>query len=139
MKNVDVVALGDLILNMVYRGKTEAGFNLYERQPAGATGNLLSQIVRLGGTSALITTVGDDDHGKFLYEYAKESGIDVSGVVISDKVETRMMFVHFDEIMPQTADLEKAVFRLKKLYPGKRLKLRYDQIQQGFCDTYVVL
>ena len=25
MKNVDVVALGDLILNMVYRGKTEAG------------------------------------------------------------------------------------------------------------------
>ena len=97
MKNVDVVALGDLILNMVYRGKTEAGFNLYERQPAGATGNLLSQIVRLGGTGALITTVGDDDHGKFLYEYAKESGIDVSGVVISDKVETRMMFVHFDE------------------------------------------
>ena len=74
MKNVDVVALGDLILNMVYRGKTEAGFNLYERQPAGATGNLLSQIVRLGGTGALITTVGDDDHGKFLYEYAKEKG-----------------------------------------------------------------
>ncbi len=36
-----------------------------------------------------------------------------------------VMFVHFDEIMPQTADLEKAVFRLKKLYPGKRLKLLY--------------
>ena len=110
MKNVDVVALGDLILNMVYRGKTEAGFNLYERQPAGATGNLLSQIVRLGGTGALITTVGDDDHGKFLYEYAKESGIDVSGVVISDKVETRMMFVHFDEKKRGNAPLRSSTY-----------------------------
>ncbi len=97
MNNIDVVAVGDLILNMVYKGKSEDGFNLYERQPAGATGNLLSQVVRLGGTGSLITTIGNDDHGQFLYQYAKESGIDISNVIVSDELATRIMFVHFNE------------------------------------------
>lgn len=97
MNSIDVVALGDLILNMVYKGKSEDGFNLYERQPAGATGNLLSQVVRLGGTGSLITTIGNDDHGQFLYRYAKENGIDVSNVVFRDELATRIMFVHFNE------------------------------------------
>lgn len=97
MNNIDVVAVGDLILNMVYKGKSENGFNLYERQPAGATGNLLSQVVRLGGTGSLITTIGNDDHGQFLYQYAKECGIDVSNVIISDELATRIMFIHFNE------------------------------------------
>lgn len=97
MNNLDVVALGDLILNMVFKGRSKEGFNLYERQPAGATGNLLSQVVRLGGTGSLITTIGNDDHGRFLYRYAKENGIDVSNVTVSDELATRIMFVHFNE------------------------------------------
>lgn len=97
MKRLDVVSLGDLILNFVYKDTGREGFNLYERQPAGATANLLSQLVKLGGTGGLITTVGNDDHGSFLYEYAKQTGIDVSNVCKSNDVATRMMFVHFDE------------------------------------------
>ena len=91
---LDVVALGDLILNFVHGGKNEEGFDIYERQPAGATANLLSQVVRLGGTAGLITTVGDDFHGDYLYQYAKTEGLDVTNVLKSDKVPTRMMFVH---------------------------------------------
>lgn len=97
MKLLDVVSLGDLILNFAYAGMSPGGFDLYERQPAGATANLLSQVVRLGGTGALISTVGDDYHGKYLYDYARKEGIDVSNVILSKDLSTRMMFVHFKE------------------------------------------
>ena len=92
----EVVALGDLILNMTYAGETAEGIALYERQPAGASANMLTQVARLGGKAALISKLGCDEHSRYLFDYEMQCGVDMSNVKIGDR-PTRIMFVYYDE------------------------------------------
>lgn len=92
----EVMALGDLILNMASAGETAEGIALYERQPAGASANMLTQVARLGGRAALISKLGNDEHSRYLYDYELKCGVDMSNVTIGTR-PTRIMFVYYDE------------------------------------------
>lgn len=93
----DIVSIGDLLTNYVHIGENEKGISVYERHPAGATSNLLSQCARLGGKVALISTVGGDIDGLYLYEFIKSAGFDVSAVRVEQSLCTRSVFVYFSE------------------------------------------
>lgn len=95
-KKFDVIAIGDLILNFAYAGKNSEGIALYERQPAGATANVLTQVSRLGGSAALISTLGNDEHSRYLYDYEENCGVDMTNVRFG-KLPTRIMFVYYTE------------------------------------------
>lgn len=95
-KKFDVIAIGDLILNFSYAGKNSDGIALYERQPAGATANILTQVARLGGKAALISTLGNDEHSRYLYAYEENCGIDMTNVHFGN-LPTRIMFVYYTE------------------------------------------
>ena len=94
-KTIDVVGLGDLMIDFTHAGKNEDGIDLFARNPAGSMANVLSQVVRLGGTGVLVTTLGADEHSQYLYDVAKRLGIDMSCVTYGSW-PTRFMFAYPD-------------------------------------------
>ncbi|WP_343210596.1 carbohydrate kinase [Anaerolentibacter hominis] len=97
-KYLDLVSIGDLMLDFTCIGETKPGILAYERNPGGAPSNVASQLARLGGKAGLIATVGPDEHGEYLYRLAKEElKFDVTNLVFSQNVGTKIAFVYFKE------------------------------------------
>lgn len=59
--------------------------------------NMLTAVSKAGLKTAFIGKVGDDMHGNFLVETAKQAGIDTRGIVVDDTVFTTLAFVTLDE------------------------------------------
>ena len=94
---LDVLTIGDLMIDFTSLGTNEAGKLVFERNPGGAPANVASQVARLGGSSGFIGSVGQDEHGLYLIETMKKLGIDVSCLRISDKEATRITFVYLNQ------------------------------------------
>ncbi len=97
MKKYDVTALGEILIDMTYAGKSEQGQTLFEQNPGGAPANVLSAISRLGGRCAFVGKVGCDMHGKFLVDVLNKEGIYTGGVIEDEKYFTTLAFVNLDE------------------------------------------
>lgn len=93
----DIVALGDLITNFAYKGTNSDGIAEYQRFPAGTTSNMLAQAAKLGARVALLSAIGNDEDGAYLYRFAQQANIDVSNLVMRDDLFTRSVFVYFKE------------------------------------------
>lgn len=92
----DVVALGESLIDFTPNGTNAQGIELFARNPGGAPANVLAMNARLGGKTAFIGKVGKDGFGDFLRQTLVESGIDVSGLVIDEKIPTTLAFVQLD-------------------------------------------
>ncbi|MBQ8002394.1 MAG: carbohydrate kinase [Clostridia bacterium] len=97
MKKFDITALGEILIDMTYAGKSESGQTLFEQNPGGAPANVLSAASRLGGRCAFIGKVGKDMHGEFLVNVLKNEGISTEGTLTDDKYFTTLAFVNLDE------------------------------------------
>ncbi len=96
MKQFDVVALGEILIDMTYAGKSEAGQTLFEQNPGGAPANVLTAVQRLDGRTALIGKVGNDMHGEFLKATLERENIVTEGLLVDDSVFTTLAFVNLD-------------------------------------------
>ena len=92
----DVVALGESLIDFTPNGTNAQGIELFARNPGGAPANVLAMNARLGGKTAFIGKVGKDGFGDFLRQTLVESSIDVSGLVIDEKIPTTLAFVQLD-------------------------------------------
>ncbi len=97
MKTFDVVALGEILIDMTYAGKSEGGQTLFEQNPGGAPANVLSAVKRLGGEAALIGKIGKDMHGDFLRETLESENICTDALISDDSVFTTLAFVNINE------------------------------------------
>lgn len=97
MKKTDVTALGEILIDMTYAGKSENGQTLFEQNPGGAPANVLAALSRLGKKTAFIGKVGKDMHGTFLRETIKKYGIDDSNLITTDEAFTTLAFVSLSE------------------------------------------
>ena len=86
-----------LVIDFTPAGHTPAGSPVFEANPGGAPANVLAAVSKLGGKSAFIGKVGDDQFGHFLEEVLKSHGIDTAGLSFSDSVNTTLAFVHLDQ------------------------------------------
>jgi len=93
----DVVALGEILIDMTYAGKSEGGQTLFEQNPGGAPANVLSAVKRLGGDVAFIGKVGDDMHGRFLIDTIEKEKICTEGVIVDSDHFTTLAFVDINE------------------------------------------
>lgn len=93
MKNFDVVALGELLIDFTSNGISEQGNPLFEANPGGAPCNVLSMLSRLGKKTAFIGKVGNDSFGRQLEEAIKEVGIDSKGLCKDDEIHTTLAYV----------------------------------------------
>lgn len=93
---VDVVALGELLIDFAPGGVTAEGTALFERNPGGAPGNVLAILSKFGMKTALISKVGEDQFGKFLISTVDNIGVQTRGIVITHEANTTLAFVHLD-------------------------------------------
>ena len=93
MKNFDVAALGEILIDFTESGLSANGMRLFEQNPGGAPANVLSAVTHLGGSAAFIGKVGKDMHGTFLRETLKTFGVDTRGLVETDTGFTTLAFV----------------------------------------------
>lgn len=93
---IDVVALGELLIDFTPNGVSEQGQPLFERNPGGAPANVLAALAKLGCSTAFIGAVGDDAFGHYLSGVLAQSGIRVDGIKYSAEANTTLAFVHLD-------------------------------------------
>lgn len=94
MKQFDVTALGELVIDFTENGFSAQGNHLMEANPGGAPCNVLSMLGRLGRKTAFIGKVGDDFLGHHLKTVVEDAGIDTRNLLLDEKVHTTLAFVH---------------------------------------------
>ncbi|MBQ3099873.1 MAG: carbohydrate kinase [Clostridia bacterium] len=130
MKNIDVCALGEVLIDFTPAGTSEKGMPLFESNPGGAPANVLAAVNKLGGRSAFIGKIGDDAHGRFLADSMKKSNIDLAGLRIDREIPTTLAFVSLDE----KGDRSFSFYRK----PGADLMLRSAEVDECLlCDCKI--
>lgn len=91
---MDIVALGELLVDFTLNGISNQGNEMYEANPGGAPCNVLSMLQNLGKKTAFIGKVGKDSFGEMLQDVVKKQGINTEGLVFDETVPTTLAFVH---------------------------------------------
>lgn len=94
MKQFDVVAMGELLIDFTENGISSQGNPLLEANPGGAPCNVLAMLAKLGKSVAFIGKVGNDQFGSQLKDTLRAVGIDMRGLVTDPVVHTTLAFVH---------------------------------------------
>jgi fructokinase len=122
----DVTALGELLIDFTPSGTNEQDIVLFGRNPGGAPANVLAMISKLGGKTAFIGKVGDDEFGRFLEKTLLNAGIDTAGLLKDAAYLTTLAFVHLSE----TGDRSFSFYRTQ----GADLMLVWDEIKRQLID-----
>lgn len=93
----DVTALGELLVDFTYHGKSENDMRLFEQNPGGAPANVVCALANLGLKTSFIGKVGKDMHGDFLRLALEERGVNTSGLISAEDVFTTLAFVELSE------------------------------------------
>lgn len=127
----DVVAIGELLIDMTEHGRSESGMRLFEQNAGGAPANVLAALARLGLRTAFIGKVGADGPGEFLAETLRGLGIDTGGLMIDPDWFTTMAFV---ELSP-TGERHFSFARK----PGADTQLREEELRRDIAAAGRVL
>ncbi|XP_050224987.1 probable fructokinase-7 isoform X2 [Mercurialis annua] len=94
-KRCKVVCFGEMLIDFVptVGGVSLAEAPAFKKAPGGAPANVAVCVSRLGGSSAFIGKVGDDDFGYMLANILKENKVDNSGVCFEPRARTALAFV----------------------------------------------
>ena len=90
----DVVALGELLVDLTQHGESDRGNLVFEGNPGGAPANVLAMLRKLGHSAAFIGKVGSDSFGDLLKMALEEFGIDDSGLRRDGFLPTTLAVVH---------------------------------------------
>ncbi|KAH6768202.1 pfkB-like carbohydrate kinase family protein [Perilla frutescens var. frutescens] len=90
-----IVSFGEMLIDFV---PTVSGVSLAEapgflKAPGGAPANVAIAVTRLGGNSAFIGKLGDDEFGHMLAGILKENGVSTGGVNLDKGARTALAFV----------------------------------------------
>lgn len=96
MKQIDVCALGEILIDFTAAGVTETGQHLFEANPGGAPANTVTAAARLGARTAFIGKIGFDAFGTLLEKTLRENRVNISGLT-KTKEHTTLAFVSLTE------------------------------------------
>ena len=120
MKKYDVIALGELLIDMTDNGVSGQGNTLFEANPGGAPCNVLAMLTKLGYKTGFIGKVGEDLFGRKLKSVLEEVGIDTSNLCVDGDCRTTLAFVETKE----DGDRDFSFYR----NPGADMQLRKEDI-----------
>ena len=92
-----VVALGELLIDMIPIHNDKKDQLYFEAKAGGAPANVLSGLSKWGHRTSFIGKVGNDRFGSFLKCNLEKIGIDISGLVSSDFSNTTVTIVSLDD------------------------------------------
>ena len=124
---VDVVALGELLIDFTCKSTDSDGYPTMEAHPGGAPANFLAALTRFGHRSAMVGKGGPDAFGHMLTEPLKQAGIDTRGLVMDERVFTTLAFVTLDETGNRTFSFARK--------PGADTMLRFEELDCSLIDT----
>jgi len=124
---LDLVAVGEYLIDFTPAGHGSMGNPTYEMNPGGAPTNCAAAVAALGGSSAIISAVGDDLFGRFLIKALKEFNIDERGVQLVSNIHTTLAFVSL------TAHGEREFAFLRD--PGADTQLSKDLLDYSLLDA----
>jgi len=85
MGRVNLVVLGEYLIDFTSAGKSDNGLPMYIQNPGGAPANVACAASELGCKAGVITKVSNDYLGQFLYKYISDLKIvDLRGIIRSD-------------------------------------------------------
>ena len=123
---MDVVALGELLIDFTENGMSAQGNPLFEANPGGAPCNVLAMLSRLGHKTAVVGKVGQDFFGQQLENAIREVGIDASGLRRDPEVHTTLALVH----NTPDGDRDFSFYR----NPGADMMLREDELPESLIQ-----
>ena len=130
MKKMDVIALGELLIDFTQNGVSEQGNLMFEANPGGAPCNVLAMLNNLGKKTGFIGKVGDDFFGHMLGDTVEKLGIDVTGLHYDRDVRTTLALVHTKE----DGDRDFSFYR----NPGADMMLTADEVDEDILkDTRI--
>lgn len=94
MRQYDVVALGELLIDLTQNGMSRQGNPILEANPGGAPCNVLALLSKLGHRTAFLGKVGRDGFGAQLERALVETGISLQGLRRDETVHTTLAVVH---------------------------------------------
>lgn len=94
---MDVVALGELLIDFTCVSADADGYPTMAAHPGGAPANFLAALAKFGAKTALLGKVGDDAFGKLLTGTLQNAGIGTKGLMMAENVFTTLAFVTLDE------------------------------------------
>ena len=124
---MDVVALGELLIDFTDYGISGQGNAVYEANPGGAPCNVLSCLQKLGHSTAFIGKVGKDSFGKLLADAVREQGICTDGLRFDEEVPTTLAFVH----TKQDGDRDFSFYR----NPGADMMLGREEVSRELVQS----
>ncbi len=94
---IDVVALGELLIDFACISTDSEGYPTMAAHPGGAPANFLAALSKFGAKTALLGKVGTDAFGRMLTGTLEQAGIETRGLIADDRFFTTLAFVTFDE------------------------------------------
>ena len=123
-KDFDVVALGELLVDMTASGVSAQGNDMFEACPGGAPCNVLAMLNNLGKKTAFIGKVGQDMFGKMLKSTIEGLGINTEMLHMDQNVNTTLAFVKNNA----DGDREFSFYR----NPGADMMINETEIDEEF-------
>ena len=123
---IDVVALGELLIDFATVNTDGDGYPQMAAHPGGAPANFLAALTKYGRSTALMGKVGDDTFGKLLVGTLQKAGIGTRGLIADSRVFTTLAFVTFDD----RGDREFAFSRK----PGADTNISFEELDLGLID-----
>ena len=123
---IDVVALGEVLIDFATRGTDGNGYPLMQALPGGAPANFLAALTKYGKSTAFLGKVGDDAFGHLLVGTVKDAGIDTRGIVIDPAVFTTLAFVTFDVSGDRSFSFARK--------PGADTRLSWEEVDKSLIE-----
>lgn len=121
-RDIDVLALGEVLIDLIQYGTSDQGNPLYEANPGGAPANVLAMLGKLGYRTSFIGKVGKDGFGRQLKEALQEQKIDTDHLLEDEHIPTTLALVH------KTADGDRDFSFYRK--PGADVMLREEEVDE---------
>lgn len=123
-KEFDVIALGELLVDMAASGVSSQENDMFEACPGGAPCNVLAMLSNLRKKTAFVGKVGQDMFGKILKDTIEGLGINTEMLLMDEKVNTTLAFVK----NKADGDREFSFYR----NPGADMMLSETEIDEDF-------
>ena len=123
---IDVVALGELLIDFTMEGADAEGYPTMAAHPGGAPANFLAALAACGARTALLGKVSADTFGEMLIGTLRSRGIDVRGVRRTPEAFTTLAFV---TLSPE-GEREFSFARS----PGADTMLRFEELLRELID-----
>lgn len=91
-----ITAIGEILIDMTQTHVDGNGVPHFAAIPGGAPANVAVAVSKLGGKSAFIGCVGDDQYGRLLRDTLVRFGVSVEGLQTTDRANTTLAIVTVD-------------------------------------------